>query len=152
MEQDIVSNLYKVVRVEKDGFYSVNVNYPSLRTKYNYRNFTIAPVGGFLVFDNLEKAIRFAQLETNVNNTHFAIFRCDGVGEIKKGSFCDYVFDFVESEAVNEAIQLCWGLNQDPEKMDTLEKGGFPPGTRAFEKIYLGSYVCSISEAVKKRL
>ena len=28
MEEKIVNNLYKVVRVEKDGFYSVNVRYP----------------------------------------------------------------------------------------------------------------------------
>lgn len=85
MEQGIVSNLYKVVRVEEDGFYSVNVNYPSLRTRYNYRNFTIAPVGGLLVFNNLETAIQFAHL-TQIT-PHVAIFKCDGFGEIKKGSF-----------------------------------------------------------------
>lgn len=105
-----------------------------------------------MVFDNLERAIRFAHSETSVNNTNVAIFKCVGIGEIKKGHFCHFVFDIQKNERADKAIDLCWGLNRNPEEMDTLEDGGFPHGSRAFENIRLEAYVCSICHEVNIRL
>ena len=141
---------YKVVSVDENyEFYSVNViNHPKFRVQYSQSFFTEASVGGLLVFDSLERAIRFAKKEVSAKNNHIAVFRANGYEEVKGGVFSELVFnESVPEDIFLKKIEDCWNSCMCPDYLFN-----FPSGSMAFKKVILNDYMGSFTYNMIKNL
>ena len=131
---------YKVVRhLENDLLVSANPTWPFSK-RYEIGKWTIADIGGLLVFRTLKQAKTFIEENFSYPCWNYEIYSCDTKEQVElpfTGLVLDHLVAGISEQLDEEIKQIIASHWQHRSSSETSWQGVWPEGTVAFRKVKL---------------